>query len=272
MPLCLGTNNITKMYVGTNEVQKIYLGSIEIYTRQWTPSDVSPVGWYDAADASTITLNESNVSQWDDKSGNEHHVTQLSASLQPELVLNAQNNHPGLRFTTSKLENTSFLLTGRPWECHAVFKTNAWAGAPRAISFFDAGTDGGPGGWMVILQSINGGITQAFQTSHCNPVTAITLGQAYIQRSTVDSNAQYWINGVYRGQNVTANDLNTTDGIRIGNHLNQIYYQGDLYEIIITPLLSTTDRQKMEGYLAHKWGLTGGLPIDHLYKNSAPTI
>jgi hypothetical protein len=37
-----------------------------------------------------------------------------------------------------------------------------------------------------------------------------------------------------------------------------------------TPL-STTDRQKLEGYLAHKWGLAANLPADHPYKSAAPT-
>jgi len=35
--------------------------------------------------------------------------------------------------------------------------------------------------------------------------------------------------------------------------------------------LSTTDRQKVEGYLAHKWNLAGNLPADHPYKAAAPT-
>jgi hypothetical protein len=32
-----------------------------------------------------------------------------------------------------------------------------------------------------------------------------------------------------------------------------------------------SDVQKAEGYLAHKWGLTSGLPNSHPYKTSAPT-
>ena len=28
--------------------------------------------------------------------------------------------------------------------------------------------------------------------------------------------------------------------------------------------------EKAEGYLAHKWGRTGALPVGHPYKNSAP--
>ena len=34
---------------------------------------------------------------------------------------------------------------------------------------------------------------------------------------------------------------------------------------------SDADRQRVEGYLAHKWGLTGDLAGDHPYKSSAPT-
>lgn len=31
-----------------------------------------------------------------------------------------------------------------------------------------------------------------------------------------------------------------------------------------------TEFQKAEGYLAHKWGLTGNLPSDHPFKNVSP--
>lgn len=33
---------------------------------------------------------------------------------------------------------------------------------------------------------------------------------------------------------------------------------------------NSTDREKVEGYLAHKWDLTSFLPVTHPYKNSAP--
>ena len=35
--------------------------------------------------------------------------------------------------------------------------------------------------------------------------------------------------------------------------------------------LSDADRQRIEGYLAHKWGLTGDLASGHPYKTAAPT-
>ena len=33
---------------------------------------------------------------------------------------------------------------------------------------------------------------------------------------------------------------------------------------------TTSDREKLEGYVAHKWGLEGNLPNGHPYKNAAP--
>jgi hypothetical protein len=41
--------------------------------------------------------------------------------------------------------------------------------------------------------------------------------------------------------------------------------------VVSTNVITTTDRQKLEGYLAHKWGLEGNLPADHPYKSAAPT-
>ena len=40
--------------------------------------------------------------------------------------------------------------------------------------------------------------------------------------------------------------------------------------IIIDGVPSTSDRQRIEGYLAHKWDQTGSLPSDHPYKSTPP--
>jgi hypothetical protein len=48
---------------------------------------------------------------------------------------------------------------------------------------------------------------------------------------------------------------------------------GTISEIIILPAApGTAGRQRIEGYLAHKWGLTTNLPNDHPYKSAAPTL
>jgi len=59
-------------------------------------------------------------------------------------------------------------------------------------------------------------------------------------------------------------------GTAYGGHKGAV---GDNCEILVCEsALSTTDRQRLEGYLAHKWGLTGSLPSDHPHKSSAPTV
>ena len=49
---------------------------------------------------------------------------------------------------------------------------------------------------------------------------------------------------------------------------------GEFFAVANIPGTSGTDistLEKAEGYLAHKWGLTGSLPSSHPYKTSAPT-
>ena len=41
--------------------------------------------------------------------------------------------------------------------------------------------------------------------------------------------------------------------------------------LIYNQVVVELDRQIMEGYLAHKWGLASSLPTGHLYKTSAPS-
>lgn len=51
------------------------------------------------------------------------------------------------------------------------------------------------------------------------------------------------------------------------------FWSGPCGEIVITNnVLSTIDRQKLEGYLAHKWGLTSNLPESHPHKLVAPNL
>ncbi len=46
-------------------------------------------------------------------------------------------------------------------------------------------------------------------------------------------------------------------------------FVGEIYELILVDgALPEADRWKMEGYLAHKWGIEGRLPSDHPYRDA----
>jgi hypothetical protein len=53
---------------------------------------------------------------------------------------------------------------------------------------------------------------------------------------------------------------------------NPSYLTGTIYEVIIyNTVLTTSQRQNVEGYLAWKWGLQGSLPSTHPFKSADPS-
>lgn len=69
-----------------------------------------------------------------------------------------------------------------------------------------------------------------------------------------------------------------TQNLSIGGRFNSLVdvIDGDIAEIIYVSGddwgTSTATRDKIEGYLAHKWGLTGNLPSGHPYKTLGPVV
>jgi len=49
--------------------------------------------------------------------------------------------------------------------------------------------------------------------------------------------------------------------------------KGEVAELVVfNEVLSTTDRQKIESYLAHKWGLSSNIPSSHPFKSTSPIM
>lgn len=73
---------------------------------------------------------------------------------------------------------------------------------------------------------------------------------------------------------LTSSASNSTYDLQIGTLGNNVVpFLGDYCELVIfNSLLSTTNQQLMEGYLAWKWGVQANLPGDHPYKNAAPSL
>ena len=46
--------------------------------------------------------------------------------------------------------------------------------------------------------------------------------------------------------------------------------EGMLGEVVAISSALSEDRERLEGYAAHRWGLTGQLPAGHPYKSVAP--
>lgn len=266
MALRLGTLTPSKLYYGAAEITRAYLGAIEVYSSApaWTPAALGSALalWLDADDASTITLNGSTVSQWRDKSVNARHVSHATASVQPAYLTNHLNGRAGIDFYLNKgLFSTSnpvvsFVITvikarNATWDgYHCMF--DARTSGPSRIGGLRA--LGNTGFWIDVSPSMtwDDGVQKTPSVSGYNSITSPRIV----------------------GFTAAAGRGNPMTGVTIGNFsAGSQGGSGVHYETIaLSTTPSTEDRQKLEGYLAWKWGLQANLLADHPYKNEAPTV
>ena len=73
------------------------------------------------------------------------------------------------------------------------------------------------------------------------------------------------------------NSIQTSQELRLMRNRGSVHLDGRVAEFFSVKDIPGTggtdisDVEKAEGYLAHKWGLTGNLPVTHPYKSSAPS-
>ena len=225
----------------------------------WSPAEITTSVWLDAADALTINGDANGVSQWDDKSGNDHHAVQTNNSYKPAHVQNDLNGKDGVDFFGKSLKkNTGTQTVGY---VIAVLKAeNATWNTYHTI--FGHRANARFGG---IMESGNTGFhSNVYPGSVWVDGTSKTVSLSGF--STIDS-PHIWS---YTPNGNTVKTL--TNGYNMGSYDNSNGGgSATHYEVVVLPTIPTDqEREKLEGYLAHKWGLTANLPDGHPYKNAAP--
>jgi len=243
----------------------------------WTPANIAPAQWLDAADASTVTLNDSTVSQWQDKSGNGRHASQLTTATQPAYTTNALN---GKNVLTSAGSAKSLNLSNRTVSNSTLFMVlNDTRNTSYAVAFVLNGGSGtkvhnllthlaGPHKWGSYSN------TEVPANSDINNNYAIAVVENNSDDPATPQNEAsvvFYKDGTYDGTG--SNTGNAFSSSLIFNDQYGSFFSGNIAEIVFfDSILTTDDRQKMEGYLAHKWGLAANLPAGHPYKAAAPTV
>jgi len=103
----------------------------------------------------------------------------------------------------------------------------------------------------------------------------------FITSSPVPANSNTMVSSIYPSSTAMASFTNgvpmtalsgtvaATTGLYLGGPSN--YFNGTLSELVVfSNALTSTERQRIEGYLANKWSTRGSLPSDHPYKSVAP--
>lgn len=248
----------------------------------WTPAQLTTALWLDAADASTITVDENDrVSQWDDKSGNDRDVTQSRADRRP--VYSAagwSGGFPELQFASYGAQKDTLGrdvsadgISGSAYTLFVVVNAESEDNEEWIHTAYTTQTHPAPGsenrhqinntGVTVRSDSSNGGTTSGTYVAG-EQILQFTLadGASEVLRNGVQiagdggTYTPYALSGDY-----TINGRNSRDG-----HAGMT---GSVVEwIYLTENPSIADRQLVEGYLAWKWGLVDGLPVDHPYKTN----
>jgi len=234
----------------------------------WTPAEIATAQWFDADDESTITLNGAAVSQWADKSGNTRHAAQATPTAQPALVASGRNGRDIVVFDgTSDTLPHGFALTSNICSLFAVASVGAQAGYRGIYTTNGANATnimmlarGGTSNWGTYYSN-------AYRQANTNIQGA---GWQILEMLRGGISGAYMRNGSADGSFSGSEGQNGAIG---GNATGSQFCDLSVAEII---LLQTnpdeTTRQKIEGYLAHKWGLTANLLSGHPYKSAPPTI
>ena len=238
----------------------------------WTPADIVTSAWYDATDESTITESGGAVSQWADKSGNDNHVTQGTGVNQPTYTNNIVT-----------FDGDDFMFNSSP--------TGLPSGTDSGAIYIVTELDSNTGAWGNIVSYGNGNIGEARTLLRIDGSAEFgvdtyagglytgydfVVGETNILGGVYDSATQYgFVNGSATPTPSASNAFNTV--------VNSLYLSGrvengdenqaqQMREVLIVSDTTDETRQKIEGYLAHKWGLTANLPVDHPYKTNPPTV
>lgn len=249
----------------------------------WRPNQLALSLWLDAEDTASITLNGSTVSQWSDKSGNGRHATQATAAAQPGYGATALSGKPSINWSGA---NNIFLDTAnwslapdRKYSSFAVASSPTWGGGSRFGRIW-VSRSGYPQGYLGQGELAGSALTIGGSILTTCAVTGVSganvlstsFGTAGLAANVIDIAVNAGTPTTLSGNTGALGTL----GVRIGADLTVTNggntWDGQIGEVvIISGDLTSADRQRMEGYLAWKWGLESKLPSGHPYKSLPPT-
>lgn len=231
----------------------------------WNPSLITTALWLDAADASTVTTVSGAVSQWNDKSGNGRNAVQATAGLRP--------GYSGGHLTFSG----SNFLTCAPgwenfWEWFFVAKFDRTDVLQVPIRDTGSGDSTAIHGYSVsstFFYRVRATGDTVYSTSIANEFGTNRFIHGFSSRSS--NTAFAFVNGSQKTSWGVSGSMGNTLYLGVNGALASNGLQGSMSEFILLPSAADDNtRQKVEGYLAHKWGLTASLPSGHPYKVNPP--
>lgn len=210
--------------------------------------DLSPVAWWDASDASSITLDGGKVSQWDDKSGYGWHLSQATSTQRPSVTTAAVNG----------LDAVTWPTTGNDYHLTTAAGTFTAAEFYAVVEFDGNGAFPNFNGLIVINGAGPFWVLGGFSGLYDNGVSAYINANSLTNRTTnlfpeIDSPC------LVRFRLASGGDFTTSNGVMVGSEVNVNLNRGwekYICELVAVPVvLSIADRYVLEYSLMNKWGI-----------------
>jgi subtilisin-like proprotein convertase family protein len=255
----------------------------------WQPSSLGPLaGWYKADAIPSADRATDRVTRWVNSAnaGASGNFTS-SGTPRPTFVASALNGKPIIRFDGADdaltLGSSTLLRQVQGATVYAVRRFSTVPTTQR--SFFFISTGGNGTNPRFAMRSSSAAQPQVVgRRLDSGPMSTITstvpLAQAFEIHGGVANYAGgsiiQWINGVAQGT-ATVSAGTTSASNALGSAIGSAkaagtHFTGDIAEIVIVhAALDTADREKLEGYLAHRWALAGSLPTGHPFRTAPPT-
>ena len=219
--------------------------------------------WFDATDVNADNepdnvfdfISGSRVSMWGDKSGNTNNPIQATVNSMPRWSPLSLNEKPIVSFDSSTGEIFNIQnAVSNPQFIFIVHKQNS-AGTSQVLGG-DLSTTNSNG--VFSLEAASGGIQIISEES--------TSNWSVNSMRVVPQGQSLWINGRVVGSD---SDSATASAF---NKIGQSFDGGIAEVLVYNQSVNSVNRQKIEGYLAHKWGLTNSLDPIHPYVSDPPSF
>lgn len=270
------SNGVNDMFdIGEAFADEMQLAISGSTNAAWNPSSITTRLWLDMDDQTTFTSSSGNVTQIADKSGNNYTFNADSGSTLTA-VNTAQNNKNILRFDSNS-DATSFtsiaFSSTAVHKFYFVVKVTASDNHDALVTF----TKNNPTLQMIMFNMSGAGVFSG--DWYMNPGTSMTGNSTNLLNQWVMLSAEFDIpngqaslalNATEYNTNVAQSGLSTMGAMSVKLNDYQNNADSDWGEAIFVEDATQTNSDKIEGYLAHKWGLTADLPSSHPYKTTAP--
>lgn len=263
----------------------------------WTPAYESTIDVWYAPDAYFVV--DGKVAVAEDKSGKKIDVYNTANADQPDLATSTLNGFKGMSFDGTEV------LYHDPADNDpdiGVYDSavDISEGGLTAAVMINYGPDEDDGANIIV--GLNAGTGTAGATDEWNIRSKDNTGTPFYRGDwgnvhadstdlVVDANqfvvwgtlsaaaTRIAVNGGTATGNslATLNDIDPSKLLNIGGMVNNTSvtngFEGTIYEVVVFKKHINDDlQQKIEGYFAHKYGLTGSLPSDHPYKSISPKV